>query len=144
MCDQFDDLYVICNDPRHNIWGNIKRKLMKPGDREKSTFIGLYGGPIPLAYPEDLGDEYRCLVKQIRFAIKTFGIKRIIFVGHDCGYYRNILRAVTVQIKKQDLKTVAKTSRQQFRNVETIVYFADGHGAYFDFEKITKETLQTV
>lgn len=142
MHDQFNDLYVICNDPRHKIWGNIKRKLMKQGDREKSTFIGLYGGPIPLAFPETLVDENRCLIKQIQFAIETFGVRRVIHVGHDCGYYKNILLATTVTMKKQDLEIVAKASRELFRHVETVAYFADGSGPNFNFEVIAGKILQ--
>lgn len=96
-------VFVFCADPREeaDLEPKINQKLRKPG--EKIIRLSVFGGPICLAYSRELKKDCDFLLRQLRFANKTFGIKEIVLVGHDCGYYKCIPMHADEEKKKPTL-----------------------------------------
>jgi hypothetical protein len=129
---QESDIFVHCSDHRIHIWSAVKNQGLLIHGRKFDRIV-IYGGPTSLAYPgpDDLETDYRFLAHQLRFGLKTFPPpeetrkKRIVLIGHNCGYYANILRHVSEQQKRDDLFVMVKTVKQLFHgNVDVEAYYA--------------------
>lgn len=113
---RIDGIVIFCSDPREGLWKLIKQQIIKP--EEMFVKIGVLGGSISLANQETLVTEANFLLAQIHFAIATFSnVKRIIVVGHDCGYYKKILGTITVADKERDLMKITEFLRARFPNL---------------------------
>jgi hypothetical protein len=118
---------IYCSDPRPeaNLWKAIKQYLIPQGER--LVPIGVLGGPICLANRDDLPKEFNFLMAQIHFVLTTFpDAKKIIVIGHDCGYYKQITRKeFTLEEKKTDLIKAANFIREQFPTLKIEAFFQD-------------------
>lgn len=127
-------IVIFCSDPRAGLWKKIKQELIQP--EEMFAKVGVLGGPISLANPEHLPTECNFLLAQIHFVLGTLpDITRLVVIGHDCGFYKQIThKKVTLNDKKEDLAKAAVFLKEHFPGLATTAFFENGRG--FDFERI--------
>lgn len=106
---------ILCSDPREPIWKETKTHLILPG--QYFIAIGILGGPISLANPSEIPVQFAALMEQISFAIKTFDQGQdfeFLSIGHDCGFYANMRRTVTLHEKKEDIHVSCEFLQKRF------------------------------
>lgn len=137
--DKRDDAIIFCSDPRVRLWKWIKRKLLVPN--RTYVPIGVLGGAVPLAFPDEqsmrTGFNYLC--GQVRFAIKEFGISRIVIIGHDCGIYKTIPLHATIETKKDDLARIVEMAKTRFLGCDVVAHYGHKSGNEIEFEFIREE-----
>jgi hypothetical protein len=128
------NIVIFCSDPRPekaNLWKDIKRLLIPT--QERWIPLGILGGPISLANPADLPIDYACILGQIEFAMREFNPKGFVLVGHDCGYYKRILRlgfTVRVETKMNDVAVAANFLRGRFPTMSVSAFFKKPHDGF--------------
>ncbi len=120
--DEVVGIVIICNDPRANLWKPTKAQLIPKG--KIFAPIMVFGGAIPLVYPEDLATDHHCLLGQIHFGLGNFPtVSEFLVVTHDCGYYNRIRKGFTLEVKMKDGKKIADFLERHF-NLPATVFFA--------------------
>ena len=116
---------VYCSDPRDDLWKEAKKQLIPSSER--FVPLGVLGGPICLANSEDLPMEYNFLLAQIHFARMTFPrVKKLLVIGHDCGYYEQIKnKTFSLNDKIQDLVKAAQLLEERFSDLTVTAFFKD-------------------
>ena len=126
-------LVLMCSDHRIKMWKGIKTHLLKG---RMFTQLGLLGLPTSLANPQWLPQDYGAIMdRQIPFALKNFpGIREIMVVGHDCGYYSEIptKKNFTAEEKKRDLRKAITNLREHFPNLKVTAFFANASADRFE------------
>lgn len=126
---KINGICIFCADPTPGIdqWRRIKKHLISP--ERRLTGLGFLGAPMSLAHAEELPFEYGLLiVRQIPFHLKKFkGAEEIVIVGHDCGYYEELMsgRDFTVAEKEQDIINAVALVKKRF-GLPTSGFFANG------------------
>lgn len=130
---------ILCNDPRANLWKPTKALLIPEG--KILAPIMVFGGAVPLIYPQYLSTDHHGLLGQLHFGKSTFPtIEEFLVVLHDCGRYADIPGKHTIAHKKADGEKIADFLVTHF-GLPTTVFFAHPHPegkADFDTIKFAK------
>jgi hypothetical protein len=129
--------FIFCSDPRVKLWKNVKQKLVLP--EERVITLSWFGGPIALANPKTLPEDFYFAMNQIAFCIRKFpSVETFVPIGHMCGYYENISpEPMDAESIREDLMIAAVCIMQKFSGKKAISYYARDmgeHGREFDFE----------
>jgi hypothetical protein len=134
---------IYCSDPRVPLWKNIKKHLILPG--QHFIAIGILGGPISLANPGEIPVQFAALLEQIHFALKSFSRDKKDFeflsVGHDCGFYANMRRQVSLEDKKFDVQNGCEYLEDRFKKPARGYFYDESIGDQ-PFEGIFDSSFQ--
>ncbi len=133
--DEVVGIAILCNDPRANLWKPTKAQLIPKG--KVFAPIMVFGGAIPLIYPDDLAADHHCFLGQIHFGLGNFPtVKEFLVVIHDCAYYNRISRTFTLKDKKRDGEKIADFLKKHFSLPATVSFAHPKPQGEVDFEKI--------
>ncbi len=92
--------------------------------------LQLAGGPLPLAFPAEIPEEYGCLSHQLVCLCKLFAIPRVVIVTHDdCKFRAEYSRLPQGEAKeKKDLPKAWRHAHMLLPNQQTEGY----HAAFTD------------
>ena len=135
-------LFIFCADPREeaDLGEKIRQKLLAPGER--AIFLSFLGGPVCLAYPEDLKRDANWLLGHIRVSKQMFhDLTDIILVGHDCGFYTNIQNMANTRAsrKRGDIIRGADFLKEQNLGLNISAYYDSDNDVETPFEEIIGE-----
>ena len=102
--DKVTGMAIYCADPTINLWKKVKREVIH---HEKVVVaIGILGGPVCLARPDDLDIEFQFVISQLQIAINKFrNFKDVFLFGHDCGFYTEVAQKnFSLEEKEEDIK----------------------------------------
>ena len=132
-------LFIFCADPREeaDLAEKVKQKLLAPDER--AIFLSFLGGPVCLAYPENLAIDANWLLEHIRVSQQMFPeLTEIVLVGHDCGYYANIPNMANASSSRKKGDIVKGTAFLESQNLGLGIsaYYDSDNDAETPFEEI--------